>query len=84
MGGSIQQISVGLKVLCIIEEKKFIIVQLINKLTIYDITTNTTCISKKKNNNKPTNQKIFIQKKNPTNQIQKTTKILLKNQTIAY
>jgi hypothetical protein len=60
---------VGLKVLCIIEEKKFIIVQLINKLTIYDITTNTTCISKKKNNNKPENfyPKKESNKPNPKN-----------------
>jgi hypothetical protein len=44
---------------------------------MYKITTNTTCILKKKNNNKPTNHKISIQKEKSTNYIQKTKKILL-------
>ena len=68
-GGLGLKISVGLKFLSITEKKIIHRDISVKQQIIYEITTNTTCILKKNNNNKPINHKISIQKRKPTNYI---------------
>jgi hypothetical protein len=65
---------VGIKNLGTSERKKKHSDNSVKQHIIYEITTNTRCISKKRITT--TNHKIYIQKKKPTNQIQKTIKFI--------
>jgi putative lipoic acid-binding regulatory protein len=59
-GGPGHKISVWLKIIGATGKKLFIVIILVKQQTIYGITSNKTCISKKGTS---TNQKIIIQRK---------------------